>query len=746
MKKLTSKILVSIGVVLMCTLAACSSKGNSAAANQGNQKVITDIAAIDGIKVGIIVGTTHVDYVKEDFPQAEQLAFDTPADLLHALRTRKVDAVAFEGLTWKTIAHENPEFTLYSEKWRIEPFGMIFNKKNTELLAQYNTFLSELKQSGEWQQIIDKWLNNAGEAEMPDLSQIPRSGEPLKVACTGTMAFFDFLKEGKNCGLDMEIVERFAAYLGRPIEFNMMNFGGLIAAISSNVADIGTSSMCITEERAKQVNFGDSYADSYSSILIRKENSAAAKGLMTHQDLKGKTIGTLLGSAQEAWVKARSNDYKHLVLNSKADLLNALSSGQCDAIIFDQGTQKVLEENPDIAILEEGFCPVDLAVCFPKDSPLTEQYDAFQQKLKESGELEKLAQKWLLDSDNQPAVTFEQFSGKPIRLGTTLMEQPYSYIKDNQPTGFDIELVSLFAKSIGRNVEVITYDFGGLITALNTGAIDLAANSIMITPERSNEVAFARPYLQLTSDLIVRAKDLSPEHPNSRAEKVEEKSFWQDICDSFHDNLIKEKRWQLILDGLINTVVISVFSILFGSIVGAGVCALRMSRNRLLRGAAAGFVDLIRGIPVLVLLMILYYVVFAQLGLSALVVAIITFAINQAAYTSEMYRSGLESIDPGQKRAGIAMGFTGFQTFRYIIMPQAVKRILPVFKGESISLVKTTSIVGYIAVADLTKASDLIRSRTFDAFFPLIIITIIYFILAWLLGKSLDLIGKSNNK
>ena len=113
-----------------------------------------------------------------------------------------------------------------------------------------------------------------------------------------------------------------------------------------------------------------------------------------------------------------------------------------------------------------------------------------------------------------------------------------------------------------------------------------------------------------------------------------------------------------------------------------------------------------------------------------------------AAYSSEMFRTSIESVDPGQKEAGLSMGFTNVRTFIYIILPQAVRKVIPIYKGEVISLLKMTSIVGYIAVVDLTKASDIIRSRTFDAFFPLIVVAIIYFILSWLLALILDLFNK----
>jgi len=125
------------------------------------------------------------------------------------------------------------------------------------------------------------------------------------------------------------------------------------------------------------------------------------------------------------------------------------------------------------------------------------------------------------------------------------------------------------------------------------------------------------------------------------------------------------------------------------------------------------------------------------------VIAIITFALNMGAYSSEMFRTAIQSVDKGQTEAGIALGFTKIQTFIYVVFPQALKRVIPVYKGEVISLLKMTSIVGYVAVVDLTKASDIIRSRTFDAFFPLIVVAVIYFLLAWLLGIALD---KLNNK
>jgi len=172
---------------------------------------------------------------------------------------------------------------------------------------------------------------------------------------------------------------------------------------------------------------------------------------------------------------------------------------------------------------------------------------------------------------------------------------------------------------------------------------------------------------------------------------------------------------------------------------------MRMSKKKILLLSAKLYISILRGTPVLVLLMIIFYVVFASIDIDPVIVAVIAFGLNFAAYVSEMYRTGIEGVDRGQTEAGIAMGFTKITTFIYIIMPQAARRILPVYKGEVISLVKMTSIVGYIAVQDLTKASDIIRSRTFDAFFPLIMVAVLYFIISWLLMLLLGYVERMTN-
>lgn len=212
------------------------------------------------------------------------------------------------------------------------------------------------------------------------------------------------------------------------------------------------------------------------------------------------------------------------------------------------------------------------------------------------------------------------------------------------------------------------------------------------------------------------------------------------IVNSFYINVVAEKRWKILLDGLTATLTISLLSAIFGGMFGGLVCLMRKSRLILLSKTAKLYITIMRGTPVLVLLMIIFYIVFASVNIDPMAVAIIGFSMNFAAYSAEIYRAGIESINKGQWEAGTALGFSKRQSFMFIIFPQAFRRVVPVLKGEIINLVKQTSVVGYIAVQDLTKAGDLIRSRTFDAFFPLIIIAALYFLLSWLVIKLIDLI------
>jgi polar amino acid transport system substrate-binding protein len=249
------------------------------------------------------------------------------------------------------------------------------------------------------------------------------------------------------------------------------------------------------------------------------------------------------------------------------------------------------------------------------------------------------------------------------------------------------------------------------------------------TEERARQILFSDPYIEGGGAAVCRSANGTV--------AVSGAGFMERMKESFRNNLVEEQRWKLMTDGLWVTVRISVLSILAAVIAGIVMCRLRMSRRRIVSSPAGFVIDLLRGIPLLVILMLMFYVVFASSRITGTWVTVMSFGLYYGAYFGEVFRTGMESVDKGQWEAGWALGMGRFQVFRKIALPQALSRIIPVLKGEVIALIKMTSVVGYVAVVDLTKASDIIRSRTLDAFFPLILVSVVYILLAWLTGLGL---------
>jgi len=475
------------------------------------------------------------------------------------------------------------------------------------------------------------------------------------------------------------------------------------------------------------------------SACTTKETPLRQQEIKDINDLKGCSFAIITGSIQDLYLSQNGLDEHVLHLSTPADVLTALESGVADYtfVAAEQFVNTDIESR-GIELVLPTEIGGNLAVAFNKEeTELCQAYNAFLKELRASGELDRIFARWMtpgIDTVTMPDIPQPQ--GKPIIIATIGGNMPYSFIKDDHWAGIDIEMMQRFGQYVGRPVKFEMYDFSAIIATIATHKAQAAVAGIAATEERAQKVLFSDAYHRANCAFFGRKIQ----------SEVTKLTFQQRIVNGFHNNFIQEQRWRLLLKGLWATIVITILSLFFGTILGGVLCFMRMRQNRILRGFAKAYINLMRGIPILVILMLIFYVVFASTNIPGTVTAIIAFTLNLAAYLSEMFRSGIESIDKGQTEAGLSLGFSKVKTFWYIVLPQAVKHIIPVYKGEAISLLKSTSIVGYIAIQDLTKASDIIRSRTFDAFYPLIAVSIIYLLLALLLGLLLDRIFKSTIK
>ena len=227
-------------------------------------------------------------------------------------------------------------------------------------------------------------------------------------------------------------------------------------------------------------------------------------------------------------------------------------------------------------------------------------------------------------------------------------------------------------------------------------------------------------------------------------------NFLKSLYESFYYSVIYDNRYEYIIEGLLNTLLISFFAVVIGVLIGIVIALIRSYHDKSGKLKIADmisrtYVNIIRGTPVVLQLMIIYYVIFETVDINIVLVGVLAFGINSGAYVAEIIRAGINSVPPGQMEAGLSLGLSYSQTMRHIILPQAVKNILPALCNEFITLIKETSVGAYVGIVELTKASDIIASRTYDYFFPLFIIAIIYLVLTLGLTKLVGILERKLN-
>ena len=221
----------------------------------------------------------------------------------------------------------------------------------------------------------------------------------------------------------------------------------------------------------------------------------------------------------------------------------------------------------------------------------------------------------------------------------------------------------------------------------------------------------------------------------------------QTLQDKFYTNFIADDRWRYIWDGLGVTLQVTFFAVLIGIALGFLVAVIRSTcdktgKLKILDFICRIYLTVIRGTPVVVQLLIIYFVIFGSSDISKVIVAVMAFGLHSGAIVAEIFRSGIMSVDNGQFEAGRSLGFNYVQTMVYIVMPQAFKNVLPALGNEFIVLLKETSVSGYIALQDLTKGGDIIRSRTYDAFMPLIAVALIYLVMVMIFTKLVNMLER----
>ena len=731
-KKVSS--LVLLFVVLVGILSGCGS--------DTNKSQISSLADLETATIGIITGTNYDNVAKEKFPNAERMYFSTSADVLLALNQGKVDAYFADKVVVASMQWENQKVDYIDEPVEMISNALILAKEGYDpyLLAQLDEFIGNSKNNGTLERLEEKWVGDTEPSEHPDYTKLTGENGTLKIAVSDSMKPASYKKGSMYTGYEVDFLTLFAEEYGYKLEIQGMAFDALIPSIASGKCDIGASAITITPERAESLTFTDPHFETYGVAAIIRGENAAASSAKTLADFESAVIGVMNGSSFDLLASEYYPTAEKRYLNMP-DLILNLQQEKINGILMDMGFYTpIIWEGESLSYIEMDMPATEYAVAFPKaaeSEALMAQFNEFIRSETENGGLAELEAKWLSASEPDGSIDFTQLTGEngTLHVATTVESKPFSYLKDGKYYGYDADFLFRFAKEYGYALRIDQIDFGALLPGLTAGRFDLAVSGITVTEERRETVLFSDAYYR--SPIVMAVKDESDILAHS--------SFWNELKEDFNKTFIRENRWKLIVEGIGVTMVISILAILIGSLLGFALYMLSRSDIKILRGLIKGistvYSRFIAGTPVVVILMILFYVVFGNIrDMSGIVVAILGFSLVFGAFVYEHMQISVDSVDNGQTEAAYALGYNKNNTFFRIVLPQAMKIFLPSYCGQIVELIKATAVVGYIAVNDLTKMGDIIRSNTYEAFFPLIATAVIYFILTWIVASLLKII------
>ena len=715
MKRKKILCLFMIFLFVLSALAGCADKSKV-----GGDK--TNVEDYKNSKVGIMTGSYQSTIIGDFFPDATILEYNNPADMLYALTENKIDITMIDASSYTCALWEGLQISRLDEVAETSSYGIIFPKgQQQELRLQVNAFLAKIKENGTYDKLNEKWFGNKEPAEFLDPESLTGTNGTLRVIVNNELKPFGYIKNGKLVGYDVEILTLFAEEYGYRLDITSVPFQSILAGVSGGAYQLGISGLTITEERKETFDFSDTYHNEDIIYVVAGDKG----GLNVFQNAElGAVTGSLYGGyCRELFPNARISEF-----NNFSDVLMALRQGKVAGTMLDRPNfNAVKRTDSKLSAVNVPQYSVEIGFGFQKTEEgyaLQAQMNAFLDKLRADGRLDSMLDKWYGETEPSVSVPLEELkeNSKTLRVSIDTTRKPFVYMYEGKPVGFEIEALYLFCKEYGYNVEIEDVSFASGLAGLAGEKYDLVCGGLYMTPERKESVNFSEPYM--VADVVM-----------ATYEKSGVGNFFASIGESFEKTFICESRWKLIVKGILTTLLISVCAVLGGTVLGFLLYLAARSKNRVLSSVTRVFTKiyskLITGTPTLVVLMLLFYVVFGRSDLGGTVVAIIGFILTFGSFVYGQLSLTVEAVDKGQTEAAYALGYSRNRTFFRIVLPQAMKMFLPVYSAEIVGLIKATSVVGYIAVNDLTKMGDIIRGNTYEAFFPLIAVAVIYFMITW---------------
>jgi len=718
MKSIVKKsVLFFISLLIFICLSACASQ------NEESFKA-AKVNELNGNTVGVITGSIVDKVAMENLPLSPLQYYTGTGDAVTALMEKKVDTIIVDSGIATSFIRENDALTYINESLACISYGAIFAKdeQGKTMRNDFDAFLKQIEVSGEITYLKNKWLVNDIPVKV-DYDDLTGENGAFIIATDVNTYPFVYVYNNGLVGYEIELVYLYCKDRGYKLEIIQTDFGGTLAAVTTGKANAAFSGIIYTEERAQNYYFSDLYASADLLCVIRKENATSKYNNL--DDLAGKTLGVVSGGIVDQYAQKTIKDINFGYFNSTSDMVEALVAEKVEAIGLSSSTLSTeLKNRVDIKVIGN----VGLEECgylFPKTEAgelLRRQVNEFMAESRENGLLDALDKKWHSEDENIKDIDYSLLTGENGTLEyavSSAVGEPAAYYKNDHVVGYDIDFIFEFAKAKGYDLHITDYAFSGMLQAVAFGACDLAGSNVTITAERKQSALFSDALY--SAELVVCAYDDTV--------AMQDVGLLKSISNSIERTFVRENRYLLFIDGVSITLKITFFAVLFGLLLGVVIFVIYVFENKYCNFVIDKCSNLVSEMPTVVLLMIFYYVVFNDITIDSIWVSVIAFSVYFGFAVTKLLTTCLMSIEKGQFEAAYAIGYNKLYVYARVIIPQLVPMFIPLFIGEVVGLIKATSIVGYIAVQDLTKVSDIIRSRTYEAFFPLIAITIIYILI-----------------
>lgn len=699
----------------------------------------------------ILAGSKYASECKELLPDTKFILAENREAACSLLISKKIDSMLMEEPLARSCVAMYPEIQIASVINR-ESYSFAM-PQGSPLYRAVNRILLELKNTGTLGNLISKWCSAEPEKmefeKLFERDDAPMVNGVLRYATTpGNTPLCFMSSDGTMLGLEIEIMRLAAHEFGMELQIIPARSDMLLDMLRSGQVDVAGGMLSPDTGNSENIEFSESYYDGGAALVTAIPHDEYVFGITRLSQLAGKRVGVLPFTFAAAELDAKLPDAIPFYASQEQDLFYLLGTEKIDAfVISEPQARRSLPLYPQFIQIPEYITRVDYSFFFSATRrELSEAFSRQIRAMKKNGMLKNLQNKWMSPASGEavlPPMGQDAPNGV-LRMGIQVERVPFSFIRNEKLAGYDLETAQMAAASMGFLVEFIRLNSEDMETALLNGTIDFFATSISAKNTSSGKIVYSEPHYNGGIVAVVPDK--------TKARKVEMPLFQQiqfllkEQAFSMHRALWKDNHMRQILGGFKTTLILTASAVFFGTLLGIPLCMLRQSKRKRISVPADAFCALLYNIPILILLMGMYYVVLRRFGLSPFAAALVIFILRFMAATCRLYMKALDCIGGVQLDAAKALCLRRTTFFGKVILPQAAAYLAKPFREEIIRLVELTTVVGYISVWDLTKVVSWIRARTYESFFPIAFATLLYFLLSLSLIAVISFLSKKLEK